>query len=92
MHGRCVWCGMGRTLRTRRLEGAYTRERQVRIGLYVKKKFTDIRVARAPHPHQSLPDSLTRFRLLYSHFPQTPLPTNPFGKVSWGGMPPTLLS
>eukprot|EP00962_Isochrysis_galbana_P030838 scaffold10025_cov119-Isochrysis_galbana.AAC.6 len=51
--------------------------------------FTDIRVAHAPHPHQSLPDPLKR--LLYSHFPQTPLPTNPFGKVSWGGMPRTLL-
>eukprot|EP00962_Isochrysis_galbana_P024236 scaffold7412_cov123-Isochrysis_galbana.AAC.14 len=36
-------------------------------------------------------NSLTRLRLLYSHSPQNPLPTNPFGKVSWGGMPQTLL-
>eukprot|EP00962_Isochrysis_galbana_P025766 scaffold7970_cov125-Isochrysis_galbana.AAC.3 len=27
-----------------------------------------------------------------SHSPQIPLPTNPFGEVSWGGMPQTLLS
>jgi len=46
----------------------------------IKKKITDIRIARALNPHSV---SLTRLRLLYSHSPQTPLPTNPCGKVSW---------
>eukprot|EP00962_Isochrysis_galbana_P011215 scaffold3143_cov104-Isochrysis_galbana.AAC.8 len=39
--------------------------------------------------------SLTRLRLLYSHSPPTPLPIptlSAFGKVSWGGMPQTLLT
>eukprot|EP00962_Isochrysis_galbana_P043626 scaffold16681_cov152-Isochrysis_galbana.AAC.2 len=42
--------------------------------IYVKI-FTDIRVARALHPHQSLPDPSSPPRLLYSHFPQTPNPS-----------------
>eukprot|EP00962_Isochrysis_galbana_P015686 scaffold4498_cov119-Isochrysis_galbana.AAC.46 len=44
---------------------------------------------RATSPSYSISHySLTRLRLLYSHSPRTPiyLPTNPFGKVSWGGM------
>eukprot|EP00962_Isochrysis_galbana_P016847 scaffold4839_cov136-Isochrysis_galbana.AAC.2 len=40
-----------------------------------KKKFTDIRVARAPHPHQSLPDPLTPPLLSLS---PNPSPYQPF--------------
>lgn len=38
MAGWQVHVCMGRTLRTRRLEEAYTRERQVGIGLYVRSR------------------------------------------------------
>eukprot|EP00962_Isochrysis_galbana_P040662 scaffold14776_cov178-Isochrysis_galbana.AAC.1 len=51
--------------------------------------------ARCIHSHARyipISHSLTRLRLLYSHSPQIPLPTNPFGELSWGGMPQTLLS
>eukprot|EP00962_Isochrysis_galbana_P040832 scaffold14854_cov129-Isochrysis_galbana.AAC.11 len=57
-----------------------------------KKFFTDFSVARAPHPHQSLPDPLTPPLLSLPPNPSPYHPTIPFGKVSWGGMPRTLLS
>eukprot|EP00962_Isochrysis_galbana_P011677 scaffold3291_cov109-Isochrysis_galbana.AAC.2 len=71
--------------------GKYIRRVHVHTALTLcsvsKKNSRYIRIARALNPHSL---SLTRLRLLYSHSPQTPLPTNPFGKVSWGGMPQTL--
>jgi len=49
-----------------------------------KKKFTDIRIARALSPHQSLPDPPSP-PLLSLYLPRNPsLPTNPFGKVILG--------
>eukprot|EP00962_Isochrysis_galbana_P056262 scaffold28166_cov112-Isochrysis_galbana.AAC.1 len=46
-----------------------------------RKKITDISVARALHPHQSLPDpsSPPLSTLTDPNSPQTPLPINPFG-------------
>eukprot|EP00962_Isochrysis_galbana_P009097 scaffold2529_cov122-Isochrysis_galbana.AAC.13 len=57
--------------------------------LFIRDVALIIGVARAPHPHQSLPDPLTPPLLSLS---PNPSPYQPFGKVSWGGKRPCVSS